>query len=102
MEVTCEQAHPKEEEDDTVTGMGHRLRDMVYSCVAFIADVGHGVPLHHDTIANDTDDSRPVEKLSADKSQVAKAEDEKRFSGSSMTVCVLGEEAHKGPTQETW
>lgn len=49
---------------------------MVNSCEAVNADVGHGIPLHHDAIANDADDSRPeqgykkaIEKLTSEKAQ---------------------------------
>ena len=58
--LLCEDAHPKEEEDDAVAGRGDCLDGILHRCEALLADVLERIVLGSHPVADQAYDSRPV------------------------------------------
>ena len=74
----------KEQEDDTVWSWCQCFGSILDSRIRFLTDVLEGVSLGSDAIADDADDTRPVENFSIQESRVSSAEDNKWINNTDM------------------
>ena len=74
----------KEQEDDTVWSWCQCFGSILDSRIRFLTDVLEGVSLGSDAIADDADDTRPVENFGRQESRLSNGEDNKLFNNTDM------------------